>query len=364
MGDLSDGILGILDLQPHYSCSNTPEMRERWRLLSKVVRPAVERLRPEISTALSSYGEDLLIEQRDGTGRKIELPWLRFGSGKHSPSATEGYYVILHFNTDGSAVNIALGCGASRFEGGSYRLLSNERLNEQTRWMRDVIKEAFGSLAPFDAPPDFGARRRLPKSFERACAANVRIPRDEVEDRTLERLLLNAAHRLRAIYRAAEIGRDLSPSDQAEIEIARSIGSGSIQDGAQGYALSHPERRAIELKAMELASEYLKSAGYQVEDTSKTNSYDLLATKAGSHIKVEVKGTTSDFASAVLMTANEVALHKAEKGNTALIVCSKVRLDRTDGKITASGGQVEAMIPWDIDSWVEEPVAFRLRRPV
>jgi hypothetical protein len=80
-------------------------------------------------------------------------------------------------------------------------------------------------------------------------------------------------------------------------------------------------------------------------------------------MKVEVKGTTSDSPDAILMTRNEVALHRAEKGDTALFIVSSIRLEREVKKLNASGGVLEAMIGWDIDEWELTTTAYRVGRP-
>jgi hypothetical protein len=78
---------------------------------------------------------------------------------------------------------------------------------------------------------------------------------------------------------------------------------------------------------------------------------------------IEVKGTTSDLCESVLMTRNEVELHRREKGRTGLLIVSQIRLDRSGATPSASGGKVEAMLHWDIDQWMLESIAFQVRRP-
>jgi len=76
----------------------------------------------------------------------------------------------------------------------------------------------------------------------------------------------------------------------------------------------------------------------------------------------DVKGTTSDLCDSVMMTKNEVELHKNEKGNTGLIIVSKIKLNRDPASPTATGGSVESLLGWDIDQWVTEPIAFQVSR--
>lgn len=56
--------------------------------------------------------------------------------------------------------------------------------------------------------------------------------------------------------------------------------------------------------------------------------FDILATNADAKIMVEVKGTTSEDPSSILMTANEVKLHNEKKGQTALAIVSAIKLPK------------------------------------
>jgi hypothetical protein len=113
---------------------------------------------------------------------------------------------------------------------------------------------------------------------------------------------------------------------------------------------------------MELAEKWLLDNGYGVVNCSASQPYDFEAQNGGKPIKIEVKGTTSDQADALLMTKNEVDLHISEKGSTGLIVISKIRLSEMGSKYEASGGETEVMLGWDIATWELEPTAFRLSR--
>jgi hypothetical protein len=87
-----------------------------------------------------------------------------------------------------------------------------------------------------------------------------------------------------------------------------------------------------------------------------------LAVLGGQNFKIEVKGTTSDFCNSVLMTRNEVDLHKAEKGKTGLVIVSKISLDKNMDPPIASKGVVDVMLPWDIDEWSAQPIAYQLTK--
>nr|WP_281409030.1 DUF3578 domain-containing protein [Mesorhizobium sp. WSM4303] len=316
-----------------------------------------------MAAALGPFGGDLLIDASDGIGRKTELPWIRFCSRKMSPNPTEGFYCVTHFSTDGSAVHVTVGCGSSHFHKGSSVPVPDHELDEQTDWARRVVVEEFGTIAPFDDLADFGARRRLPISFQRATAISHRVPYSDIRNTDFSKLFEQAAQRLRSIYDAQSIGRDLTDADQRELEIAAVLNPLDQVGSRQGYGLSAPARAAVEKRAMDIAAEFLRSAGYAIHDTSASSSFDYEATRSRKRIKVEVKGTTSDRADGILMTANEVELHRQEKGNTALLIVSSVRLSERHGAYLASGGKVEWLLGWDIDEWLQEPTAYRVTRP-
>ncbi|MGA1076439.1 MAG: MrcB family domain-containing protein, partial [Ilumatobacteraceae bacterium] len=82
----------IMDLQPLWDHRKTPEMDERGKLVRangpNWLRDFAEELAGEIGIPVT----DLLVEGRDGTGPKTEVPWFRFASKERSPSATTDWY--------------------------------------------------------------------------------------------------------------------------------------------------------------------------------------------------------------------------------------------------------------------------------
>ena len=113
---------------------------------------------------------------------------------------------------------------------------------------------------------------------------------------------------------------------------------------------------------MDIAEDWLRSEGYKPTNTAATKPYDFKATKGTETLFVEVKGTTSDSAEAVLMTHGEVALHRKHKGRTALMIVAGIRLQKDNEKLEAFGGVLEALIGWDIDEWLLKPTMFRISR--
>lgn len=350
----------ICELQPLYSSSNTPEMQERGHLIRTDLLQTLKDRLPALRSAFGPGFYDLDVEASDGIGRKTEAPWVRVFSRAMSPNPRVGFYFVVHFAADGSAIFLTVGCGSTIWSGGDLRSLPDEELDRRTAWARGVLLERWGSLEPYSDTISLGAKADLPRTFERATAIAKRIPVGALETTDLDTLIHGALQRLGAIYIAQRTNRDISPAAQdaeAIEEITR-----PLSRRKQGTGLTGPERRAVELRAMLLAMEHLKAQGFSCKDTSAQEPYDLLVRKDDLVLKVEVKGTTSDGCDAILMTRNEVDLHRREKGSTGLILVSGIRLQREEQGVSAVGGEVEVLLGWDIDVWVASPVTFQLSR--
>ncbi|MDB4312711.1 DUF3578 domain-containing protein [Akkermansiaceae bacterium] len=359
---MRETIRRVCELQPLYSSANTPEMQERGRLVRQTLKVHLESLQEKLRAALGEFGSDFHIDASDGIGNKTQLPWIRFCSKGMSPKATEGFYVVLHFSTDGSGVNICVGCSSSKFHNGYSIVLPPDELDKRTSWARNIVEESLGTLEPFTDLPEFGATLPLPKSFQRASAMVKKLNYDEVTDINLTAHLVKAAKMLRAIYTAQDVGRELSPADQVELDIIQLARPTSSARKGQGFGLTAAERKAVELQAMLLAGDWLKSEGYKLRDTSANRPYDFEARKDGQKLYVEVKGTTSDTADSIMMTHGEVDLHKNNVGQTALMIVKSIKLTKNGLNPSASGGQLEVLIAWDIETWSLQPTTFRVTR--
>jgi hypothetical protein len=116
-----------------------------------------------------------------------------------------------------------------------------------------------------------------------------------------------------------------------------------------GRRFTAAENRAIERRAVKLAREHFEQElGFTTEDVGDTQSYDVRAAKDDQVIKVEVKGTTTD-GSGVVLTRNEVNLHRAEHPNNALAVVRNIVLDHSGDDPAATGGELVLVMPWKID---------------
>jgi hypothetical protein len=128
-----------------------------------------------------------------------------------------------------------------------------------------------------------------------------------------------------------------------------------------GRRFSAVENKAIEERAVRVTRDHLEQhLGYATEDVGATRSYDIHATKGSKVIKVEVKGTTTD-GSAVVLTRNEVDLHRAEHPNNALAIVRHLALDHSSEEPVAHGGELVLVMPWKIDEAGLSAIAYDYR---
>lgn len=356
----------ILDLQGSYSSTNTPEMQRRGILIRDELPQLIENKLEEIEPIFSLLGFQCAIEGSDGKGRKNESPWVRVYDPSMSPSATLGWYCVLHFARDGSTFYLALGCGATVFKEGSLIKVPPEELERQVSWAKGVLQHKGFKFDRYLEKMHLGGNA-LSDQFEKACAlikSYGKLNFDEAEFWSDLKFLCSA---LTIVYEQERTGKspvlespDLSAAREAIDEIARPRKRTSK---GQGRGLTHPERQAIELRAMSIAEIELKRLGFEdITDKSRTESYDFSATKDGIVWLVEVKGTTSVEGNTFLLTASELRLHKANAGKTILIIVSDINLDRANMEPKATGGKLEAFIPWSIDHWNFEPTSYQAQR--
>ena len=152
-----------------------------------------------------------------------------------------------------------------------------------------------------------------------------------------------------------------APEVAAAVELTRVV-AGKRPRG-QGFRVDADVRRAVELRAMDLAGEALEADGWVVEDVSATRSYDFHCERGANSLRVEVKGTTSDGVS-VLLTPGEVKHARDNHPSVALIVVSHITVSRDDtGTPIAAAGDLEVVNPWAIDEQGDLfPTGYEYRR--
>jgi len=116
----------------------------------------------------------------------------------------------------------------------------------------------------------------------------------------------------------------------------------------QGFAVSAAYRKAVETHAMEVATKHFTSRGYEVQDTSLTKPYDLVATKDDAILYIEVKGTSTS-GEKILLTKNEVRHAQRYSKQMVLFILKNVQVTKQGGSYATTGGNPHILSPWTIE---------------
>lgn len=358
---IAEIVSDILDLQSSYTSSNTEPMKTRGLLVRHSLPQALEPLRAKVSIQLGIGSEELVIEGRDGTGLKSEVPWVRLASRTQSPSATTGWYIVWLHRRDGAGVYLTLAHGSTTFVAGALIARSDDELRQLMEWGRSALGPELNALPRLTTKIDLATRAPLAVAYEKSSLAAFFYPRSALpsDEQTREDVLAMASL-LGRLYEAERLGQtplSVSPEILDATSANEAISKPTKVMGGQGFGLSAAERTAVELRAMALATAYFSSIGYAIKDVSREGSFDLLGTKGTDLLTIEVKGTTG-AASAILLTKNEVSLHKQCFPHNALAVVHGITLHKDGILPSATGGSLIVKFPWLVDDARLEALSF------
>ncbi|SDK97206.1 protein of unknown function [Lentzea albidocapillata subsp. violacea] len=354
----------VLLLQPAWHSKNTPEMEKRGRLVRRDVANWLRAQLPAIERAVPDEIDDWAAEGSDGAGLKSEIPWARVHSASLSPSATLGWYVVYLFGARGDRVYLSLMQGATLWRNGEFQPRPRQDLWQRSGWARAALAASLLVRPDLVEKIELGARKsNLGRAYEDGNVVAFEYSLEELpSDEVLAADLVFLCSVLSELYELAVV--DLPPGDpapeivDAEVEAERSAGKARR---GQGLRLDAAERIAIERRAVDLASQYLEAEGFSVKDVGATKSYDLDARRGEEHLYVEVKGTTTKWtdASEIILTKNEVDLHRDRYPNNMLVIVSHIVLDHSVTPPTASGGALRVIHPWQVKVPNLTPVSYR-----
>lgn len=134
------------------------------------------------------------------------------------------------------------------------------------------------------------------------------------------------------------------------------------KSAGQGFGLSKAQKAAVEQYAVGWATRHYESQGWTVKDVGATHAYDLHGKRDGEELFIEVKGTTPSRRSVVL-TANEVELHKSKFPRTALFVVCEVVLTGSMDLPASSGGRALEIKLWLPNDGDLLPMAYKYLLP-
>lgn len=365
-GTQVDEILAqILDLQSDWTSENTEEMQLRGELVRHEGPDWLREHGGAISQAIGIPLVDLGFEGRDGTGRKTEVPWFRFYSVSRSPSATIGWYCVFLFDAEGGTAYLTVGHGSTDWTGSEFRPRPESDLRQMAGWARDKVAGTSVLRPDLMTEISLNSRRsNLGPSYEAGTALAFGYKRDSLpnESQILDDVVFMAGL-LGQVYRAADtetVPGAMPPEVEELLEVSDKA-AGKLPKAGQGFRLSAEERRVVELRAVELAIDHLKNLGWEkISDVGATKSFDLECKTGDKKLIVEVKGTTS-MGDQIVLTRNEVAIHKDLYPGNALIQVTGIKLEKLPEGPIASGGELSMRHPWIVEDDRLVPVSYMYR---
>lgn len=369
---IRDQILEVLELQKEYTFKNTPAMQRRGRLIREEIAGSLSANLDRFKSRYEIAIEDLWVQGKDGDGNKAEIPWVRLASKELSPSATKGWYVVFLFSATGSNCYLSLGHASTTYDGESLerryqKALAPEVAESLMNWGREKLRLSEVKNSRLKFSRNLEAKGNLAEAYDRTslCGFEYRknaIPDDEQIYSDVE-FLLGLLSKIYLLQETdATIPGSNSPEHEEAVEaISQAAGKNLTGPRRQGRSrLPQAHKKVIEERAVEVAMQLLAKKGFtNIKDVGKNHSYDIAAKLDGVDFYVEVKGTIS-LGEKVVLTRNEVLLHKQEHPNNALIIVSQIDLNR-DEPPSASGGKIMFISPWEIDDSDLEALGFDYR---
>ena len=366
---ISAQIREVLELQSKYTPKNTPEMKRRGILIRSEIAKSLEVKIAAFKSSLEIAIDDLWVQGKDGDGNKSEIPWVRLASKELSPSATKGWYVVFLFAATGSNCYLSLGHASTSYDNSSNERRSQKPLNPEIAkrlmiWGREKLQLNSTKNSRLKFSRNLESKGYLAEAYDRTslCGFEYRktnIPNDNQIYSDVE-FLLNL---LAKIYQLQETdslipGEDSPEHKEALTAIAQAAGrdlTGRRRQG--GLRLQHAQKKVIEEHAVNVAIKHLTKKGFKdIKDVGKDHSYDVSARLNKVKFYIEVKGTIS-LGEKIVLTKNEVLLHRQEFPNNALIVVSQIELNRSDPP-SATGGKILFISPWKIRDSDLQPLGY------
>ena len=340
----------------------TTAMQRRGVLVRQVLPAEIMVSRTELAEVLGIYGQDLTAAGSDAMTKKALVPWARYFSKHMSPTPTNGWYVVYLFHADAAGVSLCLSHGSTVFKSGSFQSRSPEQINELMTWALQVVGDEF-STDPNVRPGVVLGKSGLGAKYEKTTVFSKFYRTGSVpDDVSLREDLVAFGRVLAKLYHEHDAGRapgGAGPEVTEVMNLVDALASPLKRPRAgQGWGLSGPARKVVELRAMAVAERWLDQEGFKHKNVSANDSCDFRASRSGENWVIEVKGTTGN-AGSVLVTRNEVKLHRESHPRNALLVVHGIKL--SSDQLVATGGELLALSPWEVDESRLSPTSYEYR---
>jgi len=339
----------------YFATTGGVEMEER----EAALKDASELLRGLLAKpGAEAPALDLQVKAGGRQAQYAPVPWIRLYDSRYSPRTTEGLYLVYLFAGDGSRLYLSLNQGTSEYRSGKMRPIS-----EAAR-IRSEALAARARLDGIDVPI-------VARSGDEIDLAVDALP---VGRESKQRARNYELGNILAIeYLVAELPGDveLLADLRSYVDLLAVVcgfgADAALKDKSLGpdvplgqrYVVDPALRRAIEVEAMNRATELYAAEGWEVTDVSRHQSFDLLCTMDGVEKHVEVKGTTTPGRS-VFLTEGEVR-HAQAFPNVGLVIVSNLKVATVNGLPSVTGGKAARIDPWVLHASALTPTQYSYR---
>lgn len=151
--------------------------------------------------------------------------------------------------------------------------------------------------------------------------------------------------------------------DVRDVDEEAKLAAEIAEEKAQGFASDPKIRKAVEERAMKVATEYYESEKFTVDSSKhKTEPYDLECVKGGITLHVEVKGTQG-LGSKIILTHREVKHAQSPGPGVQMELCVVHHIRIVDKNKRASGGHLKRFREWNPTPHQLECITYRCKVP-
>ncbi len=202
----------VMQLQREFSASNTEPMKQRRQI---VCHQIPQELREGLAAMIQrSAIPDLQVEGSNGSGLNTAIPWVRLYSKSLSPSATNGWYLVMLFSADGERVYLSLMQGTTEWFKGEFKPKPPGVLKQRATWARGLLNKR--GLLPHGWKEDINLRTKsskLGEGYENGNIVAIEYALDSLpSDEKIHTDVLDGLAALGALY---EAGDDYARPDEA-----------------------------------------------------------------------------------------------------------------------------------------------------
>ncbi|MBU3748851.1 MAG: EVE domain-containing protein [Mycobacterium sp.] len=136
---MQEAMREVMRLQGEFSASNTEPMKRRRQIVCHVIP---DEFREGLASLIQQSGiADLQVEGSNGSGLNTAIPWVRLYSKALSPSATNGWYLVVLFSADGKRIYLSLMQGTTEWSKGEFKPKSPDVLKQRAAFARRALTQ-------------------------------------------------------------------------------------------------------------------------------------------------------------------------------------------------------------------------------